>query len=202
MSEVTEGYRERLRNILSILDDLISEAEADCRRLEDAGRDECAENVDNIITSLDIARECTHSALSVLPVVQSNPVQPKSEGELTMDNIKKVLGAVFTAAEDVAETMADGEVTVLDVLNFKDSLNAVLGLLMDHEQIIAGIGPELDALQADPAKLADLNAWAKQDFDLPQDHLEEIVEQFMDGGVKILLGLATIMNARKALKQS
>jgi hypothetical protein len=119
-----------------------------------------------------------------------------------MDNIKKVLGAVFTAAEDVAETMADGEVTVLDVLNFKDSLNAVLGLLMDHEQIIAGIGPELDALQADPAKLADLNAWAKQDFDLPQDHLEEIVEQFMDGGVKILLGLATIMNARKALKQS
>ena len=163
------------------------------------GRLECAENVRLIGDQISFALEATAAALDM---VESNPVQPKSEGELTMDNIKKVLGAVFTAAEDVAETMADGEVTVLDVLNFKDSLNAVLGLLMDHEQIIAGIGPELDALQADPAKLADLNAWAKQDFDLPQDHLEEIVEQFMDGGVKILLGLATIMNARKALKQS
>jgi hypothetical protein len=199
MSEVTEGYRPNIRAIIRGLQILLAECNIDEITLFKEGRLECAENVRLIGDQISFALEATAAALDM---VESNPVQPKSEGVLTMDNIKKVLGAVFTAAEDVAETMADGEVTVLDVLNFKDSLNAVLGLLMDHEQIIAGIGPELDAIRADPAKLADLNAWAKQDFDLPQDHLEEIVEQFMDGGVKILLGLATIMDARKALKQS
>jgi hypothetical protein len=119
-----------------------------------------------------------------------------------MENIKKILGAGFTVAEDIAETMADGEVDVLEVLNFKDSLNAMLGLVLDYQEIIAGVGPEIDAIKADPSMLADLNAWAKQDFDLPQDHIEEVVEQFMDGGVKVLCGLATIMDARKALNQS
>lgn len=97
-----------------------------------------------------------------------------------MKELKEALGFAISLMEDVAESAEDGKFTLMDIVNFRDSIFKA-GEAIDGANKILG---EIKAL--DEAKKAELVAWVKADFDIAQDGIEAKIE----GAIQIALGIA------------
>lgn len=109
----------------------------------------------------------------------------------TKEIVKAVLKFGIGTGEAVIVSLDDGEWDVLDALNFKDPAAALLNLAS------IGILAILEAAVATTAKeWEEINAWAVQDFDIPDDKLEARIERYFKGGMKMIEGVAIIRSAK------
>jgi hypothetical protein len=109
----------------------------------------------------------------------------------TKEIVKAVLKFGIGTGEAVIVSLDDGKWDILDALNFKDPAAALLNLAS------IGIQAILEAAVATNAtEWKELEAWAVQEFDIPDDRVEARIERYFKGGMKMIEGVAILRSAR------
>lgn len=97
------------------------------------------------------------------------------------ENIKKFVGLGFNFGEQWVVAMADGKFDVLDSFGFLDELMSIPVVLKSSKEALA------EALDLTAEERAEINTWAKAEFDIPNDQVEEKVRVCIDFAVSLLM---------------
>ncbi len=103
--------------------------------------------------------------------------------DVRLPNTKEVLTLMLSLGESAGLAAADGELMLADALYFWDCLGKIVPAVRDLDQVpkeLAGI------TDADMLELIELAA----DFDIPQDDIEAIIEDFIKVAVPFVNFLA------------
>ncbi len=100
-----------------------------------------------------------------------------------MNEIKEMLSFIFSLAEAIDKSVADGKISIADVPSFIDPIMKAQAAFMGLDKIKA----EMQSM--DEAKKAELMEWAKEEFDLENDRLEYMIEN----GLSIGMSLANLL---------
>jgi hypothetical protein len=91
-----------------------------------------------------------------------------------MKELKEVLCFAVCLGNAVGESLKDGELTYGDAMNFWEPLSKL-------DEAADGIESVVDELKnMDEAKAAELVLFVKDELDIPQDGIEEVIEAGLD----------------------
>ena len=107
-----------------------------------------------------------------------------------MNNVKELLGFVFSLTEGVFKSLEDGKFDLTDMLHF-------VGAFKDLPSAVADITAIPDEIKnmTDEQK-AELKQWVKDDFDIPLEGVEAAVES----GLSIIIDLFSLWGKIKVAK--
>lgn len=108
---------------------------------------------------------------------------------LGTDNLKKGLKLAFDFAEQTA-VIAEGGIKWYELASYFDELLLLPGVIKDGKLILEEIK------DLDPAEANELGAWAAAEFDIPNDSVEESIEQ----GLGMIANLWALYNTFKTIR--
>lgn len=97
-----------------------------------------------------------------------------------MKETKEVLDFVISLGNALGESMKDGVVDYSDVMNFWEPISKISYAVEGSSDILG----EVSDLTLD--QMDDLVSHVKDNFDIPQDNIEEIIEESLTIGLSIL----------------
>lgn len=96
-----------------------------------------------------------------------------------MKETKELIGLALKIANATGAALEDGKVDFVDIVKFTPVVGALASGLTGLEMIPSELSKMTEA------EYKDLIEWAKAEFDIPQDRVEERVELALDAGLKI-----------------
>lgn len=108
---------------------------------------------------------------------------------LGTDHLKKGLKLAFDFAKQTA-AIAEGGIKWYELASYLDELLQLPDVIKDGKLILAEIK------DLDPAEANELAEWVKVEFDIPDDKLEETIEQ----GLAMAVNLIALYNTFKGVK--
>jgi hypothetical protein len=117
--------------------------------------------------------------------------------KLGTENIKKVLSFGMGVAKSVADAKADGHVNVRDAPLFLDDVIKIPGVIKAAPKAYD------EYLDLDDTEKAEIRVWFKDEFDCPDDKVEELIEAAFDAAIvasELIASIITLANLIKALK--
>lgn len=111
---------------------------------------------------------------------------------LGTENLKKVLAFALGLGNELAKGFEDGKLSLVEGMGLADNLLAIPGLISARKEILAEL-KDLDA-----AERQELFDYVKQEFDLPDDRIEAIVEEALGLVENIVAIIYTFQQLKKA----
>ena len=97
-----------------------------------------------------------------------------------MKETKEVLDFVISLGNAVGESARDGEIDYSDVINFWEPISKISDAVYGSVDIPG----EMSDLTSD--QMAELVSYVKEKFDIPQENVEEIIEDSLSIGLSFI----------------
>lgn len=111
-----------------------------------------------------------------------------------IENIKKLLLFVFAFTDQAFKAGADSKFKWTEIFGFADEIMQIPGVIKALPQI------KQEFADLDDTERAELIAYIKEHFDIPDDHLEGMIETGLEVSVN-LLGMIEHWKAAKAAQK-
>lgn len=95
-------------------------------------------------------------------------------------NLKEVLAFVLSLSEAMYKSMADGRIGLTDMVYFLEAFRKLSDAVDDIHIAVK------EMMDIDEAEKAELIAYAKEEFDIPNDMIEEYVEKGIALGIQLM----------------
>ena len=93
---------------------------------------------------------------------------------------KEVLDFVISLGNALGESLEDGEISYSDIMNFWEPISSIADAIEGASEIPSEIA------ELSQEELADLVEYSKNKFDIPQESVEEIIEDSLSIGLLII----------------
>lgn len=101
--------------------------------------------------------------------------------KLGIENVKLFVGLGFKFGKQTETALADGQFTTSDAFGYLDELMEIPNVASHSKEELA------EALDLDSDERTEINLWAKKEFDLKNDEVEEKVDASLDFAVSALI---------------
>jgi len=103
-------------------------------------------------------------------------------------NVYEVVGFVIALGNAFGEALEDGKLSIADALVFWEPLSELGEAVNDFNRV----GDEYRTMLKSPDELQALVDWTKEEFDVPEDNVEAIIEEAITAGLAILKFVAKV----------
>lgn len=116
-----------------------------------------------------------------MPSMEKETSSPDvKSGEIGIEETKDILAFVMSLGNAVGQSLDDGRMDITDLGNFLQVLTSAPEAISGSSQIA---GELKDLSESEKEELLE---FVKEEFDIPQDGLEEKIEKYLDLGARLV----------------